>query len=879
MDSSATSKGGRKRSKSECYDELDSVFKETSSEFLKCGSNPLNQSVLDWKKKMSKGWVSEHSPSRKFIRSSSLFKYFFTTDLGKRSGPQPHVILGLMFGFIIGWLLFFAVIFPLRHPTCPKPLSRLLSFKPKLNPCSAESPRDFLFVGVITANMFLSTRAKALYDTWGRYIPGKVIFFSSLNNTNEIDLPIISLPGVDDSYPPQKKSFMMIKYIYENCLDSFEWFIRADDDIHYKIEELEKFLRSINSSEPWYIGQPGQGNKEEFGKIGMEYNENFCMGGPGVILSKQTILRMGPHIKDCLKNNIYTYHEDLEIGRCVRKWANINCTWNYEMQKILYHMGNSRNSYTGNLELNALERAVSMHPIKKPPYQYRLANHVASLKIRKLKNKLIQLKREILDYGRMLGETDGNMGDEIPREFGDLSTKVVYFPPYLNDWKSRDRSEVISWDFFDKRSRSDDKDENPRMGHGQYRKTAFQNLMGHLMAHVNELSDYKGRFISIKEINYGYVRHVPDKGIEYTLNLLILYAKLTYRKMNFKARWYGNVRLPFAEIEFQEFPLPEFKLCRSSVPTVPPTQSISRFFDLGFGKTLTTTLEPVNFILTLAGRFENFKRFMGYYEAACFTQTQSCTMLIVLYSTFDPLTDKIAETEAVVNETLMRYPHQSIRVIRAKGKFNRGVGLEIGATYYPDDALLFFVDVDLAFSSAVVDRVRLSTIEGRQVYYPIVYSQFSPVWTFNVSKGEVIPQLPFTPGWDQSKTFQNDAYFGAISGYWRFGFGMASIYNSDLRKVGGFDLSIQGWGKEDVDLFTKVLNSQLLDIIRTPDIDIVHIHHDIHCDRSLKEDQLRQCFGTQFTTLLSQTRLAQIMLPFKDSFKYRANVSTDIIPR
>lgn len=29
------------------------------------------------------------------------------------------------------------------------------------------------------------------------------------------DIPIVALPGVDDSYPPQKKSFMLVKYLHD----------------------------------------------------------------------------------------------------------------------------------------------------------------------------------------------------------------------------------------------------------------------------------------------------------------------------------------------------------------------------------------------------------------------------------------------------------------------------------------------------------------------------------------------------------------------------------------------------------------------------------------------------------------------------------------
>lgn len=62
----------------------------------------------------------------------------------------------------------------------------------------------------------------------------------------------------------------------------------------------------------------------------MEFDENFCMGGPGVILSRETLRRVAPHIPTCLKN-LYSTHEDVEIGRCVQKFAGIPCTWNYEV--------------------------------------------------------------------------------------------------------------------------------------------------------------------------------------------------------------------------------------------------------------------------------------------------------------------------------------------------------------------------------------------------------------------------------------------------------------------------------------------------------------------------------------------------------------------
>lgn len=192
------------------------------------------------------------------------------------------------------------------------------------------SSEGLLFVGVMTASKYLETRAKAVYETWGRNVPGQIRFFSSEYSISN-SIPLIPLRGVDDSYPPQKKSFAMLKYMHDNYIDKYEWFLRADDDVYIKTEQLALLLRSIDSKKPWFIGQTGRGNNEEFGLLSLEHDENFCMGGPGVILSKETLKRIAPYIDECL-SNLYTTHEDVELGRCVRKFAGVSCTWSYEVK-------------------------------------------------------------------------------------------------------------------------------------------------------------------------------------------------------------------------------------------------------------------------------------------------------------------------------------------------------------------------------------------------------------------------------------------------------------------------------------------------------------------------------------------------------------------
>lgn len=193
----------------------------------------------------------------------------------------------------------------------------------------AEAPAtNLLFVGVMTASKYLETRAKAVYETWGQEVPGKIKFFSSETSISNT-IPLVALEGIDDSYPPQKKSFAMLKYMHDNHIDDFEWFLRADDDVYVRTDRMQSFLQSIDSRKPWFIGQTGRGNSEEFGLLSLESDENFCMGGPGVILSRETLKRIAPYINECLAN-LYTNHEDVELGRCVKRFAGVSCTWSYE---------------------------------------------------------------------------------------------------------------------------------------------------------------------------------------------------------------------------------------------------------------------------------------------------------------------------------------------------------------------------------------------------------------------------------------------------------------------------------------------------------------------------------------------------------------------
>ena len=255
----------------------------------------------------------------------------FNHQKRQRSKPLILFLVGLIIGLLVGTNL---QICEFKSIIRRAKWNFTESSKDESN---SRTQSDLMFVGVLTAKDYKSTRAVAINETWASTIPGKVIFFSGENsnyNSTSADDSFVALPGVQDTYPPQKKAFLMLKYMHDFYLDQFEWFVRADDDVYIKGDKLAKFLASVNSSELHYIGQSGEGREDERGKLGLSDSKTYCMGGPGVIMSRATLAKVAPNISYCLKN-LYTSHEDTELGRCINQFVNVSCTRSSEVSDVL----------------------------------------------------------------------------------------------------------------------------------------------------------------------------------------------------------------------------------------------------------------------------------------------------------------------------------------------------------------------------------------------------------------------------------------------------------------------------------------------------------------------------------------------------------------
>lgn len=224
---------------------------------------------------------------------------------------------------------------------------------------------------------------------------------------------------------------------------------------------------------------------------------------------------------------------------------------------------------------------------------------------------------------------------------------------------------------------------------------------------------------------------------------------------------------------------------------------------------------------------------MRIYENRCIKEQEATTLTVVLYKN-DKTPEDYTKTLRLLYDTQNKYPSHELKFVLINEPFARGRALQYGLNSTKEDDLLLFIDVDMVFDNNSLQRIRYNTVKNKQIYFPIVYSMYNPKLL-----NKIYPE-------DSYEVYNN--IIDNVNGYWRqFGFGIASLYKSDYKSSGGFNMTIAGWGFEDVNLYDNIVKSNLT-IVRSVDPGLIHAYHPVECDSNLEQKQKAMCIGSQAST-------------------------------
>jgi hypothetical protein len=266
-----------------------------------------------------------------------------------------------------------------------------------------EESRNIL-VSIVSSRSNFGTRVKSIMETWAHpsNTPEDVVLRIFVGAPQEDDefygkpeedvanlariagiqdfSTIIVMDGVvDNEYPPVRKDSAMfvhadkIAQSFEDNTDNplkFQWIYQLDDDAYVNFDGLLSFLKTRHAAGYHVYGERGYGrqaDREGLSKGGVV--KPYCTGGPGYLMSRQTLKDTAPNMMECVRNanestyRQYLWHSDSVIGVCIYNSTGTGC-WDghdYDKHRIFRHNLKKEDPFPKTAELH---KVIATHPFK-----------------------------------------------------------------------------------------------------------------------------------------------------------------------------------------------------------------------------------------------------------------------------------------------------------------------------------------------------------------------------------------------------------------------------------------------------------------------------------------------------------------------------------
>jgi len=167
-----------------------------------------------------------------------------------------------------------------------------------------ESVKVFCWIMAAKKN---ADKAKTVNATWAPRC-NKYVFITANESAGVPTVELDVQEGREYLWAKTKAAFT---WLYENEIDNYDWFLKADDDTYVIMENLRFMLLAYSPDDPLYFGC----------KFKPFTKQGYMSGGSGYVLSREAVKRFVteaiPNPQKCKQRG--TGAEDAEIGKCLEK--------------------------------------------------------------------------------------------------------------------------------------------------------------------------------------------------------------------------------------------------------------------------------------------------------------------------------------------------------------------------------------------------------------------------------------------------------------------------------------------------------------------------------------------------------------------------------
>lgn len=552
--------------------------------------------------------------------------------------------------------------------------------------------REKLFVGVMTSQENIETVATSFNKTTGHLV-NKIKFFINADNVKKNFL-LKNIVGFTDTRE-NLRPFHILKYIADNYLDDFDFFLILLDSTYLDARKLKDKLYHISSFDI-YMGK----------KMSTE-EKNYCDLSGGIILSSSVIRKIRNNLDWCVRNAVTNYHS-LNIGKCVKYSSKIDqCQESFQDINIDSYNLNNLKIYR---DLHFLKNdqnfrdATTVYPIKSSDDFYLLHAFYSRLQLELIKSQINNINIESQQI------SNGSVSNNVLEVKWPLGVALNNIPETRHDiltWNYLNLTHSFMWDSeFNVKPLS------------IIEATDIAIILNRTLVQVSS----KFPYLIYQKIHSAYRKYDPVRGMDYRMHLLFL-NKNTEEQIikNFEA-----VK-PLGLIEIVSSPyVTESTRIAILLPTFEHQLEQSIDFLRRYEITSMKNQDNTFLMLVLLYReetpskvqneiFQPLKTFAGNLSNKYKTDgSRIAWVSIRLPAEFS---GSIQESDKILSSV---YGKNEILSLAMTDLALRKIGL---------DSLILTASNSMTFRSDFLNRVRMNCIQGFQIFSPIGFMNYPCKWT------------------------------------------------------------------------------------------------------------------------------------------------------
>ncbi|RUS82928.1 hypothetical protein EGW08_009312, partial [Elysia chlorotica] len=649
--------------------------------------------------------------------------------------------------------------------------------------------RQKLFVAVLSSRDTLNTLAVAVNRTLAHYVTKTVYFIDQKSASVPTGMVIVNFADGYNHLLPVN----VFKYVIKKYGRGYDYYLFITDRAYVRAERVHELVSHISVSRHVHMGAPK----------GVEANKPYCTLEGGIILSQSVLTQVNASMKWC-SDNCHHLDQNLNFGKCVLYASNLHCS----KSKSVYET-HSLTDFDYDRDILALREQIdfnksfSVFPMPNEITHYKLHRYFCEVELNSTRHQIEDMKKDILYMCK--------------------ACKLTGVPePY----KPKNRFDVIRWDYFTETHiffQDDFTNVKELIGAD---KMDIQDIIKVSIEKLNEKHDNKYLYSYL--IN-GYRRFDPQRGMEYVMDLALEDTTLPSQEDNIEVSYKSKI------VEKRVFlvrPLGEVEV----VPMPYVTESTRIYLVL-----------PV-----LASDADSWGLFLETYSALQAKSEDSLALILIFMYEQLP---KAGENDvfSVLKSMVGFYNDKNENGVKTST-----ISFATNGTYVPEykiidlvskeysstyDALILTCTMGMQLNQEMLNRVRINTVEGWQVFFPVGFWQFKPNLIYD------------------KKPYPTEIEFNSKAGHYDvLSYEHGSFYNSDYKAA---RRSLTASQLANCDVYEMFVKNGNIHLFRAVEPEFKHFYMQLECMPGTPVALHERCMERKSLNLATRAQLAKRIFQYK----------------